>query len=245
MDETMRLFWETYSEFYSNELMIHKNLNFLRDFEDDFIDGPILELGSGQSSFLVEFSKTGREIFAIDNDDFQLDKLKERIESYAGKSAGKIHLLNITIPEKELPDKKFSLVIASNFLHFFSINECEKIIKQIISRTQKGSLVYVIVHSQLHSYNDPTDAGIKAYFKHFFSENDLTNLFNEEYFERVLFLDMQQSKKSKYDKEMEIKWVEKILDSNGIFDIQKRQELIEQNTKDENVGSLVCIYRRK
>jgi len=43
---------------------------------------------------LVEFSKTGKEIFAVDNEEFQLNLFKKKIESYAGKDAGKLHLLN-------------------------------------------------------------------------------------------------------------------------------------------------------
>ena len=113
---------------FTNEIMLHKSHNLLRTFEEEFIEGPILELGCGQSNFLVEFSKTGKEIFAIDSEEFQLNLLKKRIESYAGKDAGKLHLLNITIPEKEFPKKKFSLVIVSDFLHFFSMNKCKNII---------------------------------------------------------------------------------------------------------------------
>lgn len=123
MDESLRIYWELYNELCSNELMIHKSHNPLRNFEEEFIDGPILELGCGQSSFLVEFSKTGKEIFAIDNEDFQLKLLKKRIELYAGEDAGKLHLLNITIPKKEIPKEIFSLVIASDFLHFFSMED--------------------------------------------------------------------------------------------------------------------------
>lgn len=137
MEDTLRIYWELYNEIFSNELMIHKSPNLLRDFEEEFIEGPILELGCGQSNFLVEFSKTGKEIFAIDNEEFQLNLLKQRIESYAGKDAVKLHLLNITIPEKEIPQEIFSLVIASDFLHFFSINECKNIISQVNFKNTK------------------------------------------------------------------------------------------------------------
>lgn len=245
MNETLLIYWETYCEFFSNELMIHNSQNLLRAFEDEFIDGPILDLGCGQSSFLVEYSKLGKEIFAVDNEDFQLEKLKERIETYAGKNVANLNLLNLNIPEQEIPDRKFSIVIMSHFLHFFSLKDCKRIIDQIISRTQKGSFIYVKVHSQLHSYNECSDPGIKSYFKHFFTENDLNQLFDTKHFERIIYSDTQQSVKSKYVKKMETKWVEKVLDKTSVFDLNEREELIESNTEDLNVACLVGVYRRK
>jgi len=245
MDETLRIYWKLYNEIFSNELMIHKSHNLLRNFEEEFIEGPILELGCGQSNFLVEFSKSGKEIFAIDNEEFQLDLLKKRIESYAGKNAGKLHLLNITIPEKEIPQEIFSLVIASDFLHFFSINECKNIISQIISRTKNGSLIYVKTHSKSHSYSDSLDPGMHEYYKHFFTESDLTELFDEKYFERMILSNTVQNIRSKFTREMQIKWIEKLLDESEIFDPQERQEHIEEINKELNVGYLECVYRRK
>lgn len=245
MDETLQIYWKLYYEMFSNELMIHKSHNLLRDFEEEFIEGPILELGCGQSNFLVEFSKTGKEIFAVDNEEFQLDLIKKRIESYSGKDAGKLHLLNITIPEKEIPQEIFSLVIASDFLHFFSINECENIISQIIARTQKGSLVYIRVHSKSHSYSNSQDPELHKYFKHFFTERDLTELFDEKYFERMIFSNTAKNIRSKFTREMETKWTEKVLDEYQIFDPQERQEHFEENNKELNVGYLECVYRRK
>lgn len=245
MDESLRIYWELYYELCSNELMIHKSHNPLRNFEKEFIDGPILELGCGQSSFLVEFSKTSKEIFAVDNEDFQLSFLKKRIELYAGKDAGKLHLLNITIPEKEIPNEIFSLIILSDFLHFFTIEDCRKIINQIISRTRKGSLIYIKVHSKSHFYSKSADKGMHEYYKNFFSESDLSNLFDEKYFERIIFFDNIQSYRSKFDKEMQIKWIERLLDKYQVFDPKERRDELVPIMKEENVGNLECVYRRK
>ncbi|WP_284653498.1 class I SAM-dependent methyltransferase [Flavobacterium terrisoli] len=245
MDETLRMYWELFNESCSNELMIHKSHNPLRNFEEEFIEGPILELGCGQSSFLVEYSKTGKEIFAIDNEDFQLSLLKKRIESYAGKQAGKLHLLNITIPKKEIPKEVFSLVIMSDFLHFFSIEDCGKIINQIASRTQKGSLIYIKAHSISHSYFKSTEPGLHQYYKHFFSETDLPKLFDKKYFERIMFSDTVQSVRSKFSREMQIKWHERVLDKYEVFDPEDREEELKSTKEESIVGYLECVYRRK
>lgn len=245
MDETLRMYWELYNELCPNELMIHKSHSLLRNFEDEFIEGPILELGCGQSSFLVEYSKTGKEIFAIDDADFQLNLLKKRIELYAGKKAGKLHLLNITIPKKEVPKEIFSLVIMSDFLHFFTLEDCSVIIDQIASRTQKGSLIYIKAHSKSHSYFKSSDPRMHQYYKHFFSEADLSRLFDNEYFERIVFSDTVQSVRSKFSREMEIEWHERILDKHEVFDPQDREEELKSTKEESNVGYLECIYRRK
>ena len=245
MEETLRIYWELYNEIFSNELMIRKSPNLLRNFEEEFIEGPILDLGCGQSNFLVEFSKTGKEMFAVDNEEFQLNLLKKRIETYAGNDIGKLHLLNITIPDKEIPQEVFSIIIASDFLHFFSIKECQNIISQIISRTQKGSLIYIRVHSKSHSYSDSPDLELHKYFKHFFTERDLTELFDEKYFERMIFSNVVQNIRSKFTREMESKWTEKVLDEYQIFDPQERQEHFKESNKELNVGYLECVYRRK
>jgi len=245
MDETLRIYWKLYNEIFSNEIMIHKSHNLLRNFEEEFIDGPILELGCGQSNFLVEFSKTGKDIFAIDNEEFQLNFLKNRIESYAGTAAGKLHLLNITIPEKEIPKEIYSLVIVSDFLHFFAIDDCKKIISQIISSTQKGSLIYVRVHSKSHSYSASPDPGVHDYFKHFFTENDLTELFDEQYFERMILSNTVQDIRPKFTRELETKWTEKLLDEYQIFDPRKRKAHLDENNKEISTGYIECVYRRK
>lgn len=245
MDETLRMYWELYNDLCSNELMIHKSHNPLRNFEDEFIEGPILDLGCGQSSFLVEYSKTGKEIFAIDNEDFQLDLLKKRIELYAGKEAGKLHLLNITIPKKQIPKEIFSLVIMSDFLHFFSMEDCSKIINQIASRTQKGSLIYIKAHSNSHSYFKSPDPELHQYYKRFFSQTDLPKLFDEKYFEKIMFSETVQSVRSKFSKEMEIRWHERVLDEYQVFDPKDREEELKPTKEESNVGYVECIYRRK
>lgn len=225
--------------------MIHKIPNVLRNFEEEFIEGPILELGCGQSNFLVEFSKTGREIFAVDNEEFQLNLLKKRIESYAGKDAGNLHFLNLTIPKQKIPDGVFSLIIISDFLHFFSMNECKNIISELVSRTQKGSLIYVKVHSKSHSYSHSSNPELHKYFKHFFREDDIAKLFDKKYFQRMIFSNTVENIRSLFNRDLQMKWTEKVLEELQIADPEERQEHFKENNKELNVGYLECVYRRR
>lgn len=244
MTEDMRLFWETYNEHYTNELIIHESFNPIRSFEKELIDGPILDIGCGQSNFLIEYSVSGRELFAIDNEDYQLKTLSQRINDYAGDRKGKVNFLNMSLPKDELPNEIFSLVIMSNFLQFFPIEECEIIINNLIERTKEGSLIYVLVHSDKHPYNKSEDEKTNTYFKHFFSEDDLNQIFKDSHFER-LYLSDSQFTIPKFDMEIRKIWCEKILDYRNITDQTKRKNFIDANLKEKCVASLTSIYRRK
>jgi len=245
MDESLKNYWKLYSKYYSNEKMIHQSHNPLREYEDEFVDGPILELGCGQSSFLVELSKSGREIFAVDNENLQLQALNKRIAEYSSPDLGKIHLLNLTIPKNNLPEKKFAVVIMSDFLHFFTMNDSKALISEIAERTSKGSLIYIRVHSKKHSYNNPSYPDISDYFKHFFSQEDLDVLFNHADFECLTCSENKQFVKSKYEHTMEVEWFTGLLDQEGITDPEERENAIHENTSEIVDAWITCIYRRK
>lgn len=245
MEESLKNYWKLYNEFYTNEMMIHKKHNPLREYEDEFVNGPILEIGCGQSSFLVEFSKSGKEIFALDNDSSQLDFLDKRINAYGTMDPGKIHLLNLTIPIDKLPEKKFSVVIMSDIIHFFTLEDSRKLVEELIPRTIKGSLIYIRVHSRKHTYNNPLDPEIHNYFKHFFSPEDLNNLFDKKYFECLTCSENQQFIKSQHELNLEATWLSEVLDMQGITDQIEREEAIYENSQNIVGAWISCIYRRK
>lgn len=104
MEESLKIYWKLYHDFYSNERLIHKNHNPLREYEKEFIAGPILELECGQSSFLLEMSKSGKEIFAVDNEESQLVFLQKRITEYMAYDPKKFRFLNSMSHQVFLPD---------------------------------------------------------------------------------------------------------------------------------------------
>lgn len=240
MDLQMKLYWETIKEFYTTNLLLAKSINPLRDYEEDFIDGPILELGCGQSPFLIEYSKSGREIFAIDNEVYQLEQLKERILEFKG-DVDNINFLNLTILEDELPKSTFSIVILSNILHFFSIQDCNTLIGQLNERTTQGSLYYILVHSDKHPHNLPDNLD---YFKHFFTIEDLQNLFDPENFEQLYYANIQR-REGKFDKMITKRWLEKYLDSEKVVDQDRRKKYIDEYMINDGQADLLVIYKKK
>lgn len=245
MEESLKIYWKLYYDFYSNEMLMHQKYNPLREYEDEFVDGPILELGCGQSSFLVEMSKIGKEIFAVDNEETQLGFLNNRITKYGAAGATKIHFLNLNIPKDKIPDKKFSIVIMSDFLHFFSLKNAAAIAEEIRERTITGSLVYVRVHSKKHSYNDPSDPEINDYFKHFFTVDDLNSLFHDAVFECLICTENQQYLKSKHEQTLVANWLSQMMDNEGIKDEKERESIIDENNKEIIDAWITCVYRKK
>lgn len=132
-----------------------------------------------------------RKLIAIDNEEFQLDYLKKRVES-AGFDINNWKFLNQNFPQDELPDTTFSLMIFSNILHFYSLDECVQIGGLILNKARSGTLIYVVVHSSNYYKNDPDDPDNHDYFKHYFAGDDLKKVFSEKLFHRLYFADIER-----------------------------------------------------
>jgi SAM-dependent methyltransferase len=244
MDTSMQFYWEIYNECFSNEQIVHKSFNPLRDYEEEFIEGPIIDIGCGQSNFLLEYSRTKRDIYAVDNEKYQLETLHQRIVNYTENDIGQINLLDITLPNEELPNVKFALVILSNILHFFEMVGCTKIVEQLEKRTLQGSLIYISVHSTKYYMNTPENPDNNEYFKHYFKQEDLDTLFTGDTFEKIYLADIQRQE-SKLDKDIVDKWINKNLDHDGIINKKVRAKIKADYLSDKLESDIVCIYRKK
>lgn len=220
-------------------MLLNQLDNPIRYFDDELIDGPILELGCGQSPFILEYCQTGREIFAVDNDQYQLDELKSRLLELNNES--NVHFIQSTILKDELPVNKYSLVIMSNILHFFSLSDCSILIDKLTSHTVRGTLIYTLCHSTTHPNNDPLNSDNNEYFKHYFSEKDLQGLFPENDYDRIYFADIQKAT-SRFDVSIMRKWLNKVIDRN---DKNKEADIQEYIDANGTQADLICIYRKK
>ena len=62
MDIQMRLYWEAYSEDFTMEDIIRGLSNPLRDYENEFVEGAIVDIGCGQSTFLLDYINIGKKL---------------------------------------------------------------------------------------------------------------------------------------------------------------------------------------
>lgn len=243
MDKEIQLYWEAFSEVYSVEEMVWTSANPLREYESDFIDGPIVDIGCGQSHFLIEFSRGTRKLYGLDNDAYQLQKLHEHITAYAGAPRCAVELVPFRLLQDRLPDEQFAVVVLSNILHFFDLVGCRQVVQQISDRTAAGSLVYLKVHSVAYHGNDPADPDNNAYFKHFFTQQDVDALFEPQY-ERIYAANLT-CRITKKDQLVRTKWLEKVIAYLRITDEKAQADFWRANTACDEQSDLVCIYRKK
>lgn len=241
MDAQMRLYWEAYSENFTTDDLIRRLHNPLRDYEDDFVDGAIIDIGCGQTTFLFDYINTNRRLIGIDNDQYQLDLLKNRLDTLPSKSTN-INLLNLTLLDDKLPKETYSVVFLANILHFFNLEQCQEIIAQLKHNLISGSFIYVWAHSDKYYMNDASNPENNEYFKHYFTLADLDELFVPSGFKRLLY---SETERLFSEKEMQTqkKWLEKYLDHLEIFDKSERASILEEHWKNNPEADIIGIYK--
>lgn len=244
MDNSMKIYWELYFNNFPVDKILRQITNPIREYEDELIEGAIIDIGCGQSSFLLDFAHTDREIIAIDNEPLQLDYLKDRVRSYERATFDNWTFQVSNFPIDKLPDKEYSLVVFSNILHFFSLTECIEIGKIVNEICKKGTLIYIGVHSHKFYANNPKDPNNNDYFKHYFTIEDLEKVFPIEYFEKIYFAEIEKTD-PKVENELTEKWLEKSLAADGTTDPRHIELIKKDYMKNENQSDIITIFRRK
>lgn len=54
MNIELKLYYELYRKLYDTAELLRKSFNPLREYDDEFIEGPVLDLGCGQSNFAFQ-----------------------------------------------------------------------------------------------------------------------------------------------------------------------------------------------
>ena len=157
MDEAQKLYWDTYFENFSTEKLLEQYSSPIRAYKDDLIEGVILDIGCGQSAVLLDFFDSDRKIIAIDEEQFQLDYLKNRVETLENANIENWTFKQMKFQDNDLPNEEYALVILSNFLHFFTLDKCNNLVIKISELCKEGTLIYVIVHSTKFYRNDPSN----------------------------------------------------------------------------------------
>ena len=240
----MKLYWELVFEKISTKEILRLLNNPIREYEQEMIDGAIVDIGCGQSPFLLDFATTNRELIAIDNEQIQLDYLKKRVENEKLANIDNWKFYNQNFPQAGLPDKEYSLIIFSNLLHFFTLDECVEIGNLISKKSTSGTLVYVRVHSDKFYANNPNDPDNNDYFKHFFTIADLEIVFPNDMFERLYYAEIDKVG-SKMERELTEEWLDRSLKAAGIND----HRLIDQHKKEylqnDTQSSIIAIFRKR
>lgn len=113
----MTLYWNLFFEKVSTEKLLEDNC-LIKDWKKDLIEGPIIDIGCGQSKELLTFINSDRELFAVDKERLQLDFLKRRVIETDEKKINLWNFLKLNIGVDEIPSKQYSLIVCLNLLHF-------------------------------------------------------------------------------------------------------------------------------
>jgi SAM-dependent methyltransferase len=139
----MKLYWQLHFEQFSNEDLLRDSTNPLWDYENELIEGPLLDIGCGQSEVLLRFATTARALYALDTVPLQLDLLKKRVLTQPSANLANWYFLEQAFPATPLPNHQYALIVLSNLLHFFPLAECLPLGTILLGSTAPGSLVYV------------------------------------------------------------------------------------------------------
>ncbi|MDH7447239.1 class I SAM-dependent methyltransferase [Aquimarina sp. 2201CG14-23] len=240
MNEQLKIYWELYEKYYTNDDLL-KNFRNLMDVYHPQKKGKIVDIGCGQSPYLIDFCKnSNHQLFAIDDEPIQIDALKRRIEKIKSKNEITFYTERFPNSELELSKLIFTGVIVSNLLHFLDLKEAKEFITEIEKNIGSGSILLFTNHSWKHSLN-----GDFSYFKHFFKEEDFYELLPKKTYD-YLYIDIKSALYSSKEILLMKEWIKQVANKNNIFDnaeIDKmQQEYLENSNKEEN---MTVIVRRK
>jgi cyclopropane fatty-acyl-phospholipid synthase-like methyltransferase len=156
-------------------------LSEIRIYEDQIPDGEILDIGAGLGSEVIYFLEKKRKVTALDKEPIYLNKLMERTSNCKN-----LICYHATLPEGKLPEKRFSLIIMSNILHFLDFKGIKAVCSMLPSFLNKNGIILFRAHSKDHPYAVPGHPK-HSRIKYFFSEKEIKNLFNEKRYDILFF----------------------------------------------------------
>lgn len=237
MNETMKIYWKLYEELYPNHLILKNFTNLLDKYHSNNY-GSIIDIGCGQSSYLIDFYKNrNHSLYAIDTEQSQVDALKRRLQDVS--SISNISYSTNKFPTVEFSKVIFSGVIMSNLLHFLNKTETKNLITKVENQIVKGSILLITVHSWKHKSN-----GDFSYFKRFFKKNDLYELFPRNKYEYLYYSRVS----SLIDNETIIffeKWLELVASQNGIKDKPHISRMKTEYLKKNNTNEYITMVLKR
>ncbi|MCL0098968.1 class I SAM-dependent methyltransferase [Dehalococcoidia bacterium] len=150
----------------------------LREYATLVPDGTVLDLGVGEGRNALFFAEMGYEVEGVDISQTAVERCVER----AKKANLKVKAEVRDLKEVDIPQGKYSLIIAAWVLNFFKKTEAEEIIKRIRNGLKKDGFVYI----GIFSINDPSyERATKSlkvveectFFSHYFTKEEVLSLF--------------------------------------------------------------------
>ena len=151
MTTQMKLYWKLYFEWFPNDKLLSDFYNPIKSYSDRH-SGKIIDIGCGQSLYLLDLLKSDYELFAVDIEKSQLAFLEERVKQF-GYQKDRITYLSKQFPSTDFEDVVFSAIIVSNLLHFFSESEARNFVDNLAKYCKSDTLILITVHASNHYSN--------------------------------------------------------------------------------------------
>ncbi|MBK7428518.1 MAG: class I SAM-dependent methyltransferase [Saprospiraceae bacterium] len=112
--------------------------------------GKIIDIGCGQSTYLLDFLDSKFDLYGVDIDQLQLNYLEQRINA-ANHNKERVNLSSEEFPTKDFVDiGAFDVIILSNLLHFYTKPEAKRFISDVLRFSSSGTYILVTVHTKDH-----------------------------------------------------------------------------------------------
>ncbi len=171
-----RIYHKTYFDFYPKIGFLDGFENLLEKYLPEK-KGKILDVGCGQSRYILSMIDGDYEFLAIDDSEAAFEFLSLRISGEVCRN--KIDCISHPFHPDMIKNEVFNGVVLSNILHFYNYQDATEVVDAIKKSLIKDSVVYVCVHSDEH----PGNKLKRTQFKHFFSKKEIKDLFPESEFE--------------------------------------------------------------
>jgi cyclopropane fatty-acyl-phospholipid synthase-like methyltransferase len=239
MTNQMELYWKLYAEWFSNERILNDFYNPIKAYSNE-VSGKIIDIGCGQSAYLLDFLNSDFELFAVDKDKIQLDFLRQRVKK-SGYNPNRINYSFKEFPSDDFNGKLFNAIIVSNLLHFFVKSEANTFILELKKYCKSGTLISITVHSSAHLSNKK-EITSNSYFKSFYSKNELCDMFPDTEFE-YLYINEKEKIPDNYSAKFLEYWINEFLkDKKNMKEIHEIQK---DYLKGNRINSIEILVRKK
>lgn len=185
MNNEMKLHWKLHFEKFPNEKLLKGFENPIKSYLSA-TSGNILDVGCGQSIYLLDLLDSEFKLFGVDIEKTQLEYLKARVKQ-AGFDENRITYSSEYFPFSNFKNHTFKAIILSDILHFFTKKEANEFVTKIKNYCEVGGLIIGKVHSTNHFVSGEKITA-KSYFKSFYSKDDVIALFPEPEYKLLSFV---------------------------------------------------------
>ncbi|WP_185965951.1 class I SAM-dependent methyltransferase [Flavobacterium sp. ZT3R18] len=228
-----------YLEWFPNEKILDEFYNPIKSYSRER-SKKVIDIGCGQSQYLIDLLESDFELFAVDTEKSQLNFLEERVKQF-GYQKDRITYSSKEFPSEDFEGLFFSAIIVSNLLHFFTKPEAYIFVEGLSKYCDSDSLILITVHSSDHLSNKEKITS-SSYFKSFYSKKDLYEMFPNTEYEYVSYVE-KEKEPSNYKKQFLMHWINEYYKEKYLpFQIQKIQE---DYLKTCRINSIDFVVRKR